>query len=233
MEPRETPHPKFFEYCFVAFVAFLLLSNIAATKLIEVPTPWITLVFDGGAILFPLTYILGDVLTEVYGLARARKTILTGFALSILASLVFWLVQLAPPASDWGNQEAFEAILGFVPRIVAASLCGFLVGQLLNAVVLARLKRRFGERNMWVRLIGSTIVGEAADSAVFCTIAYYGIITGGTFLNYLIVGWAYKVAVEVVLLPLTYLVIGGIKRAEPFYSTQHWMSEAGAWKQAR
>ncbi|MBD3689487.1 queuosine precursor transporter [Nanchangia anserum] len=215
-------HPKYFEYCYVAFVAFLLLSNIAATKLIEVPTPWTNLVFDGGAILFPLTYILGDVLTEVYGLARARKTIITGFALSILASLTFWLVQLAPPAADWHNQEAFEAVLGFVPRIVAASLGGFVVGQLLNSVVLARMKQRWGEKNMWTRLIGSTLVGEGADSLVFCTIAYYGIITGGTFLNYLIVGWAYKVAVEVVLLPLTYAVIGAIKRAEPAYSPQAW-----------
>lgn len=219
---RPSPAPKYFEYCFVAFVAFLLLSNIAATKLIEVPTPVTPLIFDGGAILFPLTYILGDVLTEVYGSARARKTILTGFALSLLASLTFWLVQIAPPAADWHNQAAFEAILGFVPRIVAASLAGFLVGQLLNSQVLARMKRRWGEKNMWTRLIGSTIVGEAADSAMFCTIAYFGIITGGTFLNYLLVGWAYKVAVEIVLLPVTYAVIGAIKRAEPTYSAQAW-----------
>lgn len=225
---KQGPHAKYFEYCFVCFVAFLLLSNIAATKLIEIPTPWIDLVFDGGAVLFPLTYILGDVLTEVYGFARARKTILTGFALSLVASAVFWLVQVAPPAQDWHNQEAFEAILGFVPRIVAASMAGFLVGQILNSVVLAQMKKRFGEKNMWTRLIGSTVVGEAADSLAFCTIAFYGVITGGTFLNYLITGWAYKVAVEVVLLPLTYLVIGAIKRAEPAYSLEGWLEAEGA-----
>lgn len=216
--------PKYFEYCYVCFVAFLLLSNTAATKLIQVPTPITPLIFDGGAILFPLTYILGDVLTEVYGFVLARKAILTGFAISIIASLVFWLVQIAPPADDWHNQAAFEAILGFVPRIVAASLCGFLVGQLLNSVVLSKMKQRFGEKNMWTRLIGSTVVGEAADTMVFCTIAFYGVITGGTFLNYLITGWAYKVGVEVVFLPITYLVIGWIKRVEPAYSTEAWLA---------
>lgn len=221
----ETRAPRYFEYVFVSFVAFLLLSNIAATKLIGIDTPVGTLIFDGGAILFPLTYILGDVLTEVYGIARARRTILTGFALSILASLTFWLVQVAPPAADWPHQAAFESVLGFVPRIVAASMGGYLVGQLLNAQVLARMKRRWGEKNMWTRLIGSTIVGEAADSVVFCTIAFYGVLTGGAFVNYVLVGWAYKVAVEVVLLPVTYAVIGAIKRAEPAYSPQAWAAE--------
>ncbi len=103
---------------------FLLLSNIGATKLIEFG-PILT---DGGAILFPLTYILGDVLTEVYGLRGARRAIIAGFAVSVLAALTFWLVQIAPPAADWPNQAAFEAVLGFVPRIVLASICGYLVG---------------------------------------------------------------------------------------------------------
>ena len=195
------------------FCGLLLISNIGATKLIEFG-PIIT---DGGAFLFPLTYILGDVLSEVYGFRRARRAIVLGFALAALASLTFWLVQIAPPAEAYEHQAAFEAVLGFVPRIVLASLCGFLVGQLLNAWVLVRIKRRTREPKLWLRLIGSTLVGELADTVVFCTIAFYGVITGGDFLNYVITGYVYKVLVEVVLLPVTYPVIALVKRHEPGY----------------
>ena len=129
----------------------------------------------------PTLSTAGDVLSEVYGLRAARKAILLGFAMSILAAITFWLVQLSPPAADWPNQEAFESVLGFVPRIVLASVCGFLVGQLLNAYVLVKIKERTKERALWLRLIGSTAVGEFADTLVFCTIAFYGIITGAEF----------------------------------------------------
>ncbi|MDO4664615.1 MAG: queuosine precursor transporter [Actinomycetaceae bacterium] len=196
------------------FVAFLVLSNIAATKLIAIGSPAFHLVFDGGAILFPLTYILADVLSEIYGWKGARRIILLGFAVSILASLIFFLVQIAPPAPDYHNQAAFEAVLGFVPRIVAASISGYLVGQLLNAFVLVKIKNRFGENNLWVRLIGSTLVGEAADTVIFCTIAFYGVITGAEFVNYVLTGYFYKCLLEVVLLPLTYPIIRFIKHQE-------------------
>jgi len=195
------------------FVGLLLISNIGAVKLIAFG-PLIT---DGGAFLFPLTYIVGDILSEVYGLRAARKAILIGFAMSILAALTFWVVQLSPPAADWPNQEAFESVLGFVPRIVLASVCGFLVGQLLNAYVLVRIKERTKEKALWLRLIGSTAVGEFADTLVFCTIAFYGIITGAEFWNYVLVGYAYKTLLEVVLLPITYRVIAMVKRREPTY----------------
>lgn len=198
----------------MAFVAFLLISNIAATKLIALPVgPW-HLVFDGGAILFPFTYVLGDVLSEVYGFVRARRVIVLGFAMSFLASAVFWIVGQAAPAEGYENQEAFLAVLGFVPRIVAASLAGFLVGQLLNAWVLVKIKQKWGPDHLWIRLLGSTVVGEAVDTLVFCTIAFYGVITGAEFLNYLVVGFAYKVAVEAILLPVTYRVIAWVKRTE-------------------
>jgi uncharacterized integral membrane protein (TIGR00697 family) len=197
----------------VLFCGMLLISNIGATKLIQFG-PIIT---DGGAFLFPLTYIFGDVLSEVYGFAKARRAILMGFGLSILASLTFWLVQVAPAADAYENQAAFEAVLGFVPRIVLASLCGFLAGQLLNAYVLVKIKQRTQERALWVRLIGSTLVGELADTVVFCTIAFYGVITGGDFLNYVVTGYVYKVLIEVVFLPVTYPVIALIKRHEPDY----------------
>jgi len=196
------------------FVGLLLISNIGAVKLIAFG-PIIT---DGGAFLFPLVYIVGDILSEVYGFAAARKAILIGFAMSILAALTFWLVQISPPAEAWGNQEAFESVLGFVPRIVLASVAGYLVGQLLNAWVLVKIKERTREKALWLRLLGSTAVGEFADTIVFCTIAFYGVITGEEFLIYVAFGFAYKTLVEVVLLPVSYAVIGWVKRREPTYA---------------
>ncbi|MFZ8909838.1 MAG: queuosine precursor transporter [Candidatus Nanopelagicales bacterium] len=196
------------------FVGLLLISNIGAVKLIEFG-PIIT---DGGAFLFPLVYIAGDILSEVYGFKAARKAILIGFAMSALAALTFFVVQISPPAEAWGNQEAFEAVLGFVPRIVLASIAGYLVGQLLNAWVLVKIKERTQEKALWLRLLGSTAVGEFADTIVFCTIAFYGVITGEEFLIYVAFGFAYKTLVEVVLLPVSYAVIGWVKRREPTYA---------------
>jgi len=137
--------------------------------------------------------------------------------MSALAALTFWLVQISPPAEAWENQAAFESVLGFVPRIVLASILGFLVGQLLNAYVLVWIKKRTQEKRLWARLLGSTVVGEFADTVVFCTIAFYGVITGGDFLTYVLVGFAYKTAVEVILLPVTYRVIAFVKKREPTY----------------
>jgi uncharacterized integral membrane protein (TIGR00697 family) len=204
------------------FVGLLLISNVAAVKLI-VLGPFIA---DGGAFLFPLVYIVGDVLSEVYGWRAARRAILAGFGMAILAAVTFLVVQVAPAANGWENQEAFEAILGFVPRIVLASVLGFLVGQLLNAYVLVRIKERTKERHLWARLIGSTVVGELGDTLVFCTIAFYGVITGAEFWNYVIVGYAYKTGLEVVLLPVTYRVIAFVKRLEPSYDLPAAQNEA-------
>ena len=203
------------------FCSFLLISNVGATKLIAVGPIWhpggvalLPLIFDGGAILFPLTYIFGDVLAEVYGFAKARRAIVLGFAVALTASVIFMIVDHAPPAPGWENQDAWHAVLGFVPRIVIASLCGYLIGQFLNAWVLVRIKARFGTQRLWVRLLGSTIVGEAADTITFCTIAYAGLVPLSTLVNYTAVGYVYKVAVEAVLLPVTYRVIATIKRRE-------------------
>ena len=197
------------------FVALLIISNVGATKLF-VAGP---LILDGGAFLFPLVYITGDVLSEVYGFRATRRTILVGFAMAILSAITFYVIQLSPAAPGWDNQAAFEAILGFVPRIVLASVAGFLVGQLLNSFVLVKIKQRTNESSLWFRLIGSTVVGEFADTAVFCTIAFYGVLTGGDFVNYIVVGYVYKCLLEVVLLPVTYRVIAYIKKNEPTYST--------------
>lgn len=207
------------------FCCLLLISNIAAVKLIQFgPSvdlfgfPLLPIITDGGALLFPLTYVLGDVLAEVYGWKGARRAIVIGFSTSVVASLTFLLVGAAPPADDWTNQDAFVAVLGFVPRIVVASMLGYLVGQLLNAWVLVRLKSRTKEGSLWARLLGSTLVGEAADTIIFCIVAFAGIITGGTLLNYILVGYFYKVAIEALFLPVTYRVITAVKRREPTYA---------------
>lgn len=216
-----------FDVILAVFCGLLLISNIGATKLIEFTgVPLVgSLITDGGALLFPLTYVLGDVLAEVYGLAKARRAILTGFALAAVMSLSFLLVDAAPPASDWPNQAAWTAVLGFVPRIVVASLAGYLAGQFLNAWVVVAIKRRMRENSLWVRLVGSTLVGEFADTLLFCSIAFgpLGTWLGGdaigpwALLNYTLVGWVYKCAVEIVCLPITYRVIAWVKRREPDY----------------
>jgi len=206
------------------FCGLLLISNIAATKTITVvdglPEFLGGGIFtDGGAFLFPLTYIIGDVLAEVYGLRQAKRAIWVGFALGALASLTFLAVGAAPPGPGYENQEAFLAVLGFVPRIVLASLAGYLAGQLLNAYVVVKIKERTKERHLWARLIGSTVVGEFADTALFCFIAFVGVFpTWGSLISYAIAGYFYKVMVEVILLPVTYAVIRAIKKREPGYA---------------
>lgn len=213
-----------FDIVVALFCAFLLISNVSAVKLIQFGPdvdlfgfPILPIITDGGAFLFPLTYILGDVLAEVYGMKGAKRAILIGFGVSILASIMFLIVGAAPPAADWGNQDAFNAVLGFVPRIVLASGMGYLVGQFLNAWVLVKLKNRSRDGSLWARLLGSSVVGEAADTIIFCVVAFGGIVTGGTLINYILVGYVYKVLVEIILLPVTYRVIALVKKHEPTY----------------
>ena len=198
------------------FCCLLLLSNIAATKGIKFG-PFLT---DGGAFLFPLTYVLGDVLAEVYGLRATRRAILLGFLMAVLASLTFWLVTISPAAPDYPNQDAFAAVLGVVPRILAASVAGYLLGELLNSYVLVKIKERTRERHLWARLIGSTVVGEFGDTLVFCLIAgpAIGITTAADLTNYTVIGFLYKCGLEIVLMPITYRVIAAIKKREPTYS---------------
>lgn len=239
-QPPATTPPRFahgvrgtYDLVLAAFVGLLLVSNVGATKLIQfgpsvevLGYPVLPVITDGGAFLFPLTYVLGDVLAEVYGLRRARRAIWTGFVLAGVMALTFLVVDAAPPAADWPNQEAWTAVLGFVPRIVVASLVGYLAGQFLNAIVLVRLKQRAGESRLWVRLVTSTVVGELADTVMFCTIAFgpLGAVFGGgsiptpQLVNYIVVGWVYKVLVEILLLPVTYRVIAAVKRREPDYA---------------
>lgn len=203
-------HRSLYPIIAAIFCALLLISNIGATKFIDVGF----IKTDGGAFLFPLTYILGDVLTEVYGFKAARRVIYTGFGLGALAGLTFWVVQLAPAAAEWPNQEAFEAILGFVPQIVLASIIAFLCGQLSNSWTLVQIKKRTVEKKLWARLIGSTVVGEFVDTVVFTMIASLGRLSFDEFLNYFVVGYVYKTMLEVILLPITYRVIKIVKARE-------------------
>lgn len=198
------------------FCCLLLLSNISATKGIAFG-PVLT---DGGVFLFPLTYVLGDVLAEVYGLRATRRAILLGFGVALLASGTFYLVTISPSAPGYENQAAFEAVLGVVPQILLASVCGYLIGEFLNSYVLVKIKQRTRERHLWARLVSSTVVGEFGDTLVFCLIAGPAIgITGAADLtNYTLLGFAYKTGVEIVLLPVTYRIIAAIKKREPSYA---------------
>lgn len=205
----------------------LVVSNIAATKGIEFgsglielgPVQLWPLIVDGGLFLFPLAYIVGDVISEVYGFAAARRAIFTAFALMILTAVTFWVVQQAPAAFWYENQAAFEAVVAPVAIIVVASLSAFVVGQLVNAFVVVRLKRRMAERGLVMRLVVSSGAGQTVDTIVFCSIAAtaIGITTWGQLVNYIVIGIVGKVFIEIAILPLTVAVIAWFKRAEPSY----------------
>lgn len=192
------------------YAAMLLISNLAATKLVAFGS----IITDGGAILFPLIYILNDILTEVYGYKQARRAIWIGFGVMILAVICFTIVRYLPGAAEYTAQSSYEAVLGFFPRIVAASLAAYLVGSFLNSYIMAKLKVRTKGKKLWLRLIGSTAVGELFDTTVFALIAFGGILGFTDMVIFILVGWLFKTGVEVVLLPLTYRVIGYVKKVE-------------------
>ncbi|MEZ0340488.1 queuosine precursor transporter [Mycobacterium sp. pV006] len=197
------------------FTALVIISNVTATKGVAFG-PLIT---DGGFLVFPLTYVIGDVLSEVYGFRAARRAILTGFAMNALAALAFWITVYLPAADFYANQEHFANVVGAYTQLIVAGLAGFLVGQTLNAWAVVRIKQRTKEKHLWARLIGSTFVGQLGDTLVFCAIAAgaIGITSIGDFVTYAALGWLYKTAVEIVVLPVTYRVIAFIKRREPSY----------------
>lgn len=197
------------------FTALVIISNLTATKGVEFG-PIIT---DGGFIVFPLTYVIGDVLSEVYGFKAARRAIFTGFAMNILAALALWVTIYLPAADFYENQEHFENIAHSYTGLIIAGLAGFIVGQTLNAWSLVLIKERTKEKHLWARLVGSTFVGQLGDTIVFCAIAagVIGITSFGDFVTYTAQGWLYKTVIEVALLPVTYRVIAFIKRREPSY----------------
>ena len=209
---------RYYDMVMAAFVAILLLSNvIGAGKVAVIHLPvlgdW---PFGAGILFFPLSYVIGDVLTEVYGYARARRVIWAGTVAVLFLAFMSWVVVALPPAPSWTNQAAYEVIFGQVPRIVLASVCAFWAGEFVNAYVMARMKLWTEGRHLWTRTIGSTLVGQGVDSLIFYPLAFWGA-TGWTtdlVVTVLFTQWALKVAWEVLLTPVTYLVVGALKRAE-------------------
>lgn len=194
------------------FTTIFILSNIVSTKGVQVGP----LVTDGAFFLFPAAYVIGDVISECYGFRAARRAVWTGFLAMIIAVSTFYVAILLPAASFYEGQAAFAVTLGLVPRIVVASLSGYAAGQLLNAWLLTLMKDRLGERGLWKRLLGSTVVGEFGDTLIFCLIAapVIGISMVGDTANYVVVGFVWKTLVEVAVMPITYLVIRRIKAHE-------------------
>lgn len=209
---------RYFDLVLAAFVVILLLSNVlGAGKVSEITLPLVGLwPFGAGILFFPISYVIGDVLTEVYGYARARRCIWVGTAALLFMAFMSWVVVALPPAADWTGQAAYEQVFGQVPRIVLASIIAFWAGEFVNSAVLAQMKVWTAGRHLWMRTIGSTIAGQGVDSLIFYPLAFWGA-TGWTndlVLKVLLTQWALKVAWEAILTPVTYAVVGALKRRE-------------------
>ena len=193
-----------------AFVAVLLISNVASTKIL-VLGPF---TFDGGTVLFPLAYIFGDVLTEVYGYSRSRRVIWTGFFWLLVGAAIFAVVDWLPPAAEWELQDSFHAILGQTPRIVAGSLVAYFAGEFANSFILAKLKLLTRGRWLWTRTIGSTLCGQGIDTALFLAVAFLGVLPASLLIVVFASNYVFKVAVEVLFTPATYWVVNTLKKQE-------------------
>ncbi len=219
------------------FITSLILSNIIAVKLIVLGPFFLT----AGILIFPVSYIFGDILTEVYGYARARRVIWTGFGCNLLAVLVIWLSIHLPPAPFWklgslqspqAAQEAYQAIFGFTPRLLAASFVAYLVGEFLNSFILAKMKVATRGRYLWLRTIGSTLIGQMADSGIFISLAFWGMIPLVALGEMILTQWLIKSVYEALATPGTYLAVNYLKRVEQedFYD---WKTNFNplAWKE--
>ena len=226
----ETPHAKgqfqgtfapisshIYPVLFAIMAVVFILSNIGAAKGVQIG-PLLT---DGGFFLFPVAYIVGDIISEVYGFKASRRVIYNTFLIAAFASLTYWIIIILPPAEFYDGQEALVRTLGPVPLIVLASLAGFFVGQLSNAWIMVAMKQRSGERYLFGRIAASTLVGELLDTIAFSAIAatVIGIETFGQYLVFVLIGWVWKFTVEIVLAPVTMWTIRKIKAAEPQYGT--------------
>ena len=207
---------KYYDFVMAAFVCVLLCSNlIGAGKAAQLTLPGLgPVTFSAGVLFFPISYIFGDVLTEVYGYARARKVVWAGFAANAFASFMCWAVVAFPPAPGWPDQAAYEAVFGGTWRIVAASMLAYFCGEFCNSFVLAKMKVKTEGRWLWTRTIGSTIVGELCDTLVFYPLAFFGAWSNDVLVSVMIANYFIKVGWEVVATPITYRVVGFLKRAE-------------------
>lgn len=209
---------KYFDIILGLFVAVLLISNIASTKIVDLGP----FEFDGGTLLFPLAYIFGDILTEVYGYKKSRRVIWLGFFSAFLMSAILMIVGALPAAAGWENQDAYQKILGLTPRIVLASLIAYFAGEFANSITLAKMKIWTKGKWLWTRTIGSTLIGEGLDTMLFCLIAFWGILPSSLLLTVIISNYIFKCGVEVIFTPLTYKIVGFLKKSEneDYYDTQ-------------
>ena len=211
-------HFRYFDFTMAAFVAIILLSNvIGAGKVAQIWLPGVGYwPFGAGILFFPISYVIGDVLTEVYGYARARRVIWAGTIAVLFMAFMSYVVVSLPPAPDWKNQAAYETVFGQVPRIVLASVCAFWAGEFVNAYVLARMKLLTEGKMLWARTIGSTFAGQGVDSLIFYPLAFWGAAgwTNDLVITVLLTQWVLKVSWEVILTPVTYLVVGFLKARE-------------------
>jgi len=214
--PRRTY--RYYDFVMVAFVTILVCSNlIGPAKIAQVDFPIVgILTFGAGVLFFPISYVFGDIMTEVYGYARSRRVIWAGFAALAFASFMAWVIVQLPPAPFWKNQAAYEVAFGSTWRIALASLVAFSCGEFVNSFVLAKMKIMTAGRWLWTRTIGSTIFGEAVDSALFYPLAFYGsgIIPDDKLPLVMLAQFVAKVAVEVLFTPFTYVVVGWLKKKE-------------------
>ena len=192
------------------FITCLITANIIAVKMVDI----FGLILPAAAIVFPISYIVGDVLTEVYGYSQSRRVIWLGFFCNLIAVLAIWIGQGLPAAPFWDGQSAYVRILGYTPRLLAASFVAYLVGEFANSIVLAKLKVATNGRWLWTRTIGSTLVGQGLDSCIFITLAFVGTIPGAALASAIVTQWLFKVAYETAVTPLTYLVVGFLKKQE-------------------
>jgi len=190
------------------FITCLLTANIIAVKVVSIGP----IILPAAAVIFPLSYIFGDILTEVYGYAQARRVIWLGFFCNLIFVIFVWVGQILPAASFWEKQEAYELILGYTPRLLLASFCGYLAGELANSFVLAKMKILTRGRFLWSRTIGSTIVGQGLDTLLFITIAFIG--TPSFVLIMILYHWLTKTLIEAFLTPFTYAVVNFLKKKE-------------------
>ena len=206
---------RYYDFVMAAFVAILLLSNIiGAAKPAALAINGQQWIFGAGILFFPLGYVIGDVLTEVYGFARARRVIWAGFAALLFMAFMSWVVVALPPAPGWPGQAAYESVFGQVWRIVFASITAFWAGEFINSYVMARMKIWTGGKHLWSRTIGSTVVGQGIDSIIFYPLAFLGTWSNEQVISVMITNWLLKVGWEVVLTPVTYGVVGWLKRKE-------------------
>ncbi|MCU1640521.1 MAG: hypothetical protein JWN03_796 [Nocardia sp.] len=213
----------------VIFTAVLLISNICATKGVQFfthnhlsvgPVTILPLTLDGAFFLFPLAYVIGDILSEVYGFRATRRAVYYGFAMLVLMIACFWIAIEMPAGALGDSTDSFRVALSKTPQLALAGVSGYVVGQFLNSVTLVLIKERTKEKHLWARLLGSTVAGEIGDTLVFCSIAAtaIGITTWGDYINYVIVGFVWKTGVEMMILPISYRCIAFLKKREPTYA---------------